>query len=214
MKNILILILAISLSFSNTALTEEKTEAEVTAVESDEKLKQTDGVAEVETEKEPEKTEELSVLPNSSETMEINKSLEVQKINLPACDDENLLELAKDYITSYFKASHNEGTLYRRYKHFILHNINQFKEDNVANYKTPKTRPVSDVIADIEVNQGITDENIRLCKNQSKNNYAGKMYMIIYPKEINVFQIRLVNLTPKQRENEIIGFVYTNERTN
>ena len=142
--------------------------------------------------------------------LEIEKSLPTQEINLPTCENEKLQEVAKDYVNSYFANSKNEGTLYRRYKHFILQNLNQFKEENIANYKTAQTRPVSDIIADIKVNKGIPEENIRLCKNQSKDHYAGKMYMIIYPQETDVFQVNLINLTPYKKENKDTGFIFTN----
>lgn len=211
MKNILILILGISLSFSNPVKAEEQIKADTETVYSKETLPQNENVSEV-SDKEPQNQKEgLDSLPPSAETITINKSIEAQKINLPACDEAKLLEMATDYITSYFKATQNEGTLFRRYKHFILHNIDRFREEDISNYKTAKARPVSDIIADIRVNQGIMEENIRLCKNQSENRYASKMYMIIYPKENHIFQVRLVNLIPNQKENEKIGFVYTDE---
>lgn len=158
----------------------------------------------------PEEINELSNKEAFSKTeVEINRSLEQKKINMPLCDDENLLEVTKDYIVSYFRKSQNEGTLYRRYRHFILQNINQFREENIANYKSAQTRPVSDIITDIKINKGVAEENIRLCKNYSKDRFAGKMYMIIYPSEANVFQVQLINLTPQK--NETANFIFTTQ---
>lgn len=206
MKNILILLLAVSLTFSNAPKAEELTDNDDVVAEVQEDETKTN---EADVSKEA-VIDEINISSGQAESV-IDKSLATTKVNLPACDNAELVELAKDYITSYFRSSKNEGTLYRRYKHFILANIDQFAEDNIANYKTAKARPVSDIIADIKVNQGLNDANIRICKNQSKNHIAGRMYMIIYPQEINVFQVRLINLTPYKNENEITGFVFTDE---
>lgn len=217
MRRILILLLSVLLNFSAEVQAEEDIAETPQIVEEEQEKAQLNSQMKVE---ETENNMDLSgkenpgvdelVVSSPQIEVEVEKSLPVQEINLPSCEDEKLLELAKDYITSYFENSKNEGTLYRRYRHFILHNLNQFIEVNVANYKTAQAAPVSDMIADIKVNKGIMEENIRLCKNQSKDRYAGKMYMIIYPKEAESFQVDLVNLTPNKSENKNTGFVFTN----
>ena len=172
MKKILILLLFFLLNFSSETVAEESITSETQAVT--EKQENAQGDAQIKTDDTEVGTslseeEKLEInIPSQQVELTVEKNFPIQKINLPTCDNEQLLELTKDYISSYFANSKNEGNLYRRYRHFILHNLNQFREVNIADYKTAQARPVSDIIADIKVNKGILEENIRVCKNQSE----------------------------------------------
>lgn len=132
------------------------------------------------------------------------------KIELPQCQDENMLAVAKDYIKAVLLKNKDESTMYRRRRHFVLHNLDKFAEENVADYKTMARRPISDMIATIRMNEGIAEENIRLCKNQSMNQYASQIYLLIYPLEEG-YKIHVINLLPETGNNHEIYFVYTNE---
>lgn len=132
------------------------------------------------------------------------------KVELPQCQDENLVAAAQDYIKAVLTQNKDESTLYRRRRYFILHNLDQFTEENVADYKTMATRPLSDVIATIRMNEDIAEENIRLCKNQSMNQYASQIYLLIYPLEEG-YKVYVINLLPETGNNHEIFFVYTNE---
>ena len=137
------------------------------------------------------------------------KEFKAEKIALPDCEDKKLIESAESYIKDFFDKVPNEGTIHRRRRYFILNNLDKFKEENIANYKTSETSPVSDIIADVKVNKGIAEENMRLCKNQSKDQYAGKVYILIYPEE-NEIKVRAINLVIKQTTGNETSFIYKN----
>lgn len=153
--------------------------------------------------------EDISVTQEPKVEYEEVRKVEREIIPLPACDDEKLIKEAFDYIKKYFDTVPNEGTVYRRRRYFILNNLDKFKEVNVENYKTAATSPVSDIIADVKVNKGIVDENLRLCKNQSPDKYAGEVYALIYPVEQG-YEVRLINLSVKQTIGKETSFIYKN----
>lgn len=150
---------------------------------------------------------DISSLPVPQTEYEEVKELTIEKVSLPDCEDKKLIETTESYIKEFFDKVPNEGTIYRRRRYFILKNLDKFKEENIANYKTAETSPVSDIIADIKVNKGIAEENMRLCKNQSKDQYAGKVYILIYPDE-NEIKVRVINLVVKQTIGIETTFVY------
>lgn len=154
-------------------------------------------------------TEDISVKTEPEVEYEEVRKVEREIIPLPACDDEKFIKEAFDYIKKYFDTVPNEGTIYRRRRYFILNNLDKFKEVNVENYKTAETSPVSDIIADVKVNKGIVDENLRLCKNQSPDRYAGEVYALIYPAEQG-YEVRLINLSVKQTIGKETSFIYKN----
>lgn len=159
-----------------------------------------------------EKADEENALnsPKQPEYEEIREVVE-EIVSLPACDDENLQKETYKYINDYFNLSPNEGTLFRRRRYFILHNLDKFREENIANYKTEKTSPVSDIIAMTKVNKGIAEENLRLCKNIAKDKFAGKIYLLIYPEQ-NGVRTRVINLVDKQRADDEASFFYENNK--
>lgn len=202
MRNLLVLILSLVLSTFNAyaeetpePATAENVAEEVAAPEENNVQKATIDPKEISSE--PEKKPELEVV----------HQIERKMIPMPACDDETLLKRSSEFIGAYFEANANEGTLYRRRRYFILHNLDKFQTENVANYKTAATSPVSDIIADIKTNHGVAEENMRLCKNISSDKFAGKIYLLIYPEEEG-YRVHVINLLDKQTTNEEASFIY------
>ena len=197
MRNLLILLLGLSLGYINNSRAEEVSISADNAI-----------TPEVVEEVAIENSEQLNNISENSEKkpeVEILHHIEHQQVPLPQCDDKKLEEAANDFITAYL----DKSTIMLRRRYFILHNLDKFAEEKVANYKTSSTRPVSDVIASIKVNKGIAEENIRLCKNQSKDKFAGKLYLIIFPQE-EAFAVNIVNLIDSNKDQSETYFVYTN----
>lgn len=158
-----------------------------------------------------EKVDEENAL-NSPKQPEYEELRDVKEeiVPMPSCDDEQLQKETSKYINDYFNLTPNEGTLFRRRRYFILHNLDKFKEENIANYKTDETSPVSDIIAATKVNKGIAEENLRLCKNIAKDKYAGRIYLLIYPEQ-NGVRVRVINLVDRQRIDDEASFFYENK---
>ncbi len=128
-------------------------------------------------------------------TYEVKKEI----LPMPTCEDKVLLEKTKEFIKSYYSKSNNNSVMARRKKHFILNGINEFTKENIANYKTESTRPVSDIIAELKVNENIIEENMLLCKNTSKNKYASNIYLLAHPYKKG-YKVFLLNLDNKVRD--------------
>lgn len=139
---------------------------------------------------------------------EITYTVEKEIVALPKCDNEKLLAKTKEYVAAFFKEqADNKGTPFRRRRHFIEKNLNMFGEENVANYKTASARPVSDIIIDLKANHNVLEENMRLCKNQSKNPTAENLYILVYPAPKG-YTVRLINLPYTRNVNQETSFVY------
>lgn len=125
-------------------------------------------------------------------TYEVKKEI----LPLPTCDDEKLIKNTKEFIENYYKQIVNNSVIVRRKRHFILKDLDKFTKENVANYKTEKSRPVSDVIAELKVNENIIEENMLLCKKQSINKHVDSIYLLAHPHN-NGYKVYLLNLDDK-----------------
>ena len=63
------------------------------------------------------------------------------------------------------------------------------------------------MIIDLKVNKGVIEENLRLCKNSSKNKEASNVYLVIHPENDN-FKVHVINLKSKYNIKEDVSFVY------
>lgn len=125
---------------------------------------------------------------------------------LPVCNDEKLLTKVREFIADYYEKTPAENVKSRRRRYFVQHNIDKFAEENIANYKTEAARPVSDVIADLKMNKNILEENMLLCKNQSKYKDPGNLYLLVYP-ENNGYRVYIINLDTF-KISEKMSFLY------
>ena len=54
---------------------------------------------------------------------------------------------------------------------------------------------------------GIIEENLRLCKNSSKNKEASNVYLVIHPQDGD-FKVHVINLKSKYDIKEEVSFTY------
>ena len=143
--------------------------------------------------------------------IEIIRKVEHKIAPLPACDNPVLYEKTKAFITAYFEKMGSLGTLYRRHQYFLLRDLNKFQTEDVSAYKTVETQTVANAIANAEVNFSLNDDNLRLCKNTSKNKYAKDLYLLIFPKD-DGYIVQILNMMPRQvQDNLDISFFYQDE---
>ncbi|MBR5154379.1 MAG: hypothetical protein IKW58_01495 [Alphaproteobacteria bacterium] len=133
---------------------------------------------------------EIKKEPNEIVVHKIDKEI----ITLPNCNDEKLIEETKDFILQYYKKHPSYGVKDKRRKHFVLKYLNLFTEENIANYKTQKKRPVSDLIASLMLNEGIIEENIKICKNSSNNKEASELYLLLHADNHQNIKAYILNL--------------------
>ncbi len=126
---------------------------------------------------------------------------------LPSCDDTKLLTAVKGYIAAYFDKNKEGSAVFRRRRYFIMHNLADFAKENIANYKTETSRPISDIIIDLKINHNVLEENMLLCKNQSQYDAPGKIYLLVHP-EGNGYRVYVINLQKPETPLDEISFVY------
>ncbi len=152
-------------------------------------------------------TEPKDIPENGSIELEVIHQIDREIVALPTCDDKRLTEQTRKYIEKYLQETTNGGTLQRRRNYFILHSLSNFKQENIADYRTQETSPVSDIIADVKINQAVLEENMLLCKNQSKDKYAQQLYLLVYPKESS-YMVRVINLGIEKNNMGNTYFMY------
>ncbi len=140
---------------------------------------------------------EKSLADGTTEVVE--RKIETKQVQLPQCTDKKLHAAVKEFVAGYFAGNADKNVRFRRRRHFITHNLDGFATENVANYKTESTRPVSDVIADVKINKGVAENNLRLCKSQSPNADVKNIYLLIYP-EAAAFRCVMINLAGEQKD--------------
>ncbi len=132
--------------------------------------------------------------------------VEKQIVPMPTCNDEKLLTATKEFVSEFYKNDQNKNVKQRRHRYFVTHNLDKFAKENIANYKTESAKPVSDIIADRIINKSVAEENMLLCKNQSLNDEAGKLYLLVYP-EGESYRVDVINLELKPSRKET-SFLY------
>lgn len=148
------------------------------------------------------------VLSNENTPEEVFvREIKREIIELPLCSDSKLIEQAKNTIIDYYEKTQLSNISDRRRKHFILDNINNYSPENIENYKSEKARPVSDIIVDLKINKSVLEENMRLCKNLSKNKQASDVYLLIFADDTNT-KVKIINLKKKQSIDDDISFIY------
>lgn len=154
-------------------------------------------------------SENTSAVQDVSETFAtIVRTVEKDIKPLPQCNDEKLLAEARDFVTKYYQKNENMGVMFRRHRHFVLKALqSEFEQENVANYRTQETRPISDIIAELKVNQGVAEENIILCKKQISIKGMKDIYLLVYPVEEG-YKVHVLNLNPKREKTPDSSFIY------
>ncbi|MBP3686740.1 MAG: hypothetical protein J6J35_00065 [Alphaproteobacteria bacterium] len=134
-------------------------------------------------------------------------TVEKKLIPLPECNSPKLLTSAKEHIATFLQKASTNSTLFRRRRHFILKSLDAFTTENIADYKTSAQSPVSDIIADLKMNSGVLEENMRLCKNENIYRSESPLFLLIWPEE-GKYKVRVINLSDKRYVDLETSFVY------
>lgn len=144
---------------------------------------------------------------NGGEVLTVVRQVEKKVVSLPECNDAELIAKTKEFIAAYFDKRKDVNAAFRRRRHFITKGVGTFVKENIADYKTDKKRPISDLIVDLKVNQGVAEENIRLCRSQSPNREVSGLYLLLYPQK-GGYKVYIPNLTPSETLKDIVSFSY------
>lgn len=138
--------------------------------------------------------EDFSLAPQTRPNDALVHKIEKNIIPIMTCDDSNLIKETKEFVKNFYEKNIPYSVKDKRKKHFVMNSLDLFEQENIANYKSSKMRPVSDLIANLLINEAVLEENMRLCKNQSKNKEASEVYLLIHADENMNQKVYVLNL--------------------
>ena len=123
---------------------------------------------------------------------------------LPNCDDEKLHSLIQKKISEYFKKSPATSPLERRTQILMSRFMNNFENVDVASFSAETNRQVAHKLLNAKINNGLQDNEIRLCRTLTHSNLP-TVYLLIYPENYyNMVEIINFSSTLPQQEFFVI----------
>lgn len=119
---------------------------------------------------------------------------------LPSCQDEKVIMQAKELLESYNR-EHPVNSLYeKRQRALQLKNISAYKEEAVAGYTSKKNEIVANKLLMTKINQGLTDDEIRLCRSVNQNARFHSIYLMMYANNDNQVELYILNFLDNPNE--------------
>lgn len=113
---------------------------------------------------------------------------------LPSCDDETLLQTVSNLLHEYDAENPVESLYDKRQRALQLKYLNNYEEDQVAGYTSAQNQEVADKLLMTKINEGLDDEEIRLCKSKlDKNSRFKPVYVIVYQDKVGLMQVSILN---------------------
>lgn len=155
---------------------------------------------------EPLDHEEFDELDLTIEPQEEIYSEASSQIRLPDCNDKLLAELVLGKIADYQQEHEASNLLEKRRQTLLLKNLNKFTEIPVVGFTSRQNFTVANNLLMTKINNGLDDQEIRLCKNQGLGN-AGEIYLLIYP-DINQIRVNILNFAQTSNAENAFFVVY------
>jgi hypothetical protein len=136
--------------------------------------------------------------PLAPEASEDEKEAESQTISvkqaLPSCDDEKLLEEVSLLLQEYDEQNPAETLYAKRQRLLQLKYTQNYEEEQVAGFTSAQNSDVADKLLMTKINEGLDDDEIRLCKSKKVENSRFKqIYVIVYPGKEGAMHISILN---------------------
>ena len=130
---------------------------------------------------------------------------EMQK-PLPLCSDEKLKEQVEAKITSYFENTPRLSLIERRHRQLLLRNLRSFSEIPPAEFDKKENFAVTDKMLMAKINDGLNDEDLRLCRSTSGGRVP-PVYLLIRPENYQVI-VDILNFLPGSPANSDFFIIY------
>lgn len=111
--------------------------------------------------------------------------------SLPECSDSKLQNTIIDKISSYYRNNKLESIIDKRRQKLILKNLHDFTEIPVRDFSRKDNYPVAEKILMAKINNGLQDEEIRLCRSRGEGRVP-VLYFLIYP-ENYYYMVDIIN---------------------
>ena len=115
------------------------------------------------------------------------------EITLPRCQDEHLLTQVQNLIEEHNNV-YPVVTIYEKRKRALqLKNTKLFEEEQVRGFSARQNRYVADKLLMTKINEGLEDNEIRLCRSVVINKQFPPIYLMIYKDKTDNIQVFVLN---------------------
>ena len=125
---------------------------------------------------------------------------------LPLCSDGQLTEQVIAKILKHFEDNPQLSMIERRHRQLLLRNLQSFAEIPVAKFNRAENRQVADKLLMINVNNGLDDANIRLCRSAADGRLT-PVYLLLYPENHQTI-VDILNFLPISVANADFFIIY------
>ena len=137
---------------------------------------------------------------------EVTATEPAQVLALPSCQDERLLAQVKELLEEY-DAEHPVSSIYdRRQRIMKMRFATSYEEEQVSGFTSKNNRVVADKLLMTKINNGLNDNEIRLCKSNKKSEQFSPIYLMIYP-HANEWVVEVLNLLENSGEELKVTFM-------
>lgn len=147
---------------------------------------------------------ETSENVNIIHTPEYIPQEEIVDPNIPACNDEKLIEAIKKEVSQYLAKQSSGSIIAKRNRNLVMKYLDTFNEKDVENFDNQENYLVADTLIMLKLNKRISSKNIRLCVTEGKKT----LYILIYPEDFR-YNVEIINLNPSNSSKGNFSFLYT-----
>lgn len=126
--------------------------------------------------------------------------------SMPSCNDPRMLELVADKISGIYADHPSQSILEKRNQQLTLRNLHDFSEQKVADYITPKFRNIANQIMTVKMNDGLRNEDLRLCRTRETTTLPA-IYLLIHPQS-GTYIVDILNFGPAGMGKEDYFIIY------
>lgn len=127
-------------------------------------------------------------------------------LSLPECNDAKLKDLVREKIVSHFASTNRRSLVDQRRQKLLLRNLEQFKEISVASFPRKENYWVADNILMTKINDGLKDEDLRLCRSSFSGRIA-PIYLLLHPENYQRV-VDIINFVPQSGKGKDFFIIY------
>ncbi|MBR1605834.1 MAG: hypothetical protein IJ660_07000 [Alphaproteobacteria bacterium] len=130
---------------------------------------------------------------------EIEKIVPI-KFELPTCQDERVLQQVQMLLKQY-NQEHPVNSIYeKRQRALQMRYTAEYDEEKVTNFTAKQNREVADKLLMTKINNGLDDNEIRLCKSKTAGTDFQPIYIMMYNNHQNETELHLLNFLKNTSE--------------
>ena len=124
-----------------------------------------------------------------------------QKV-LPKCDDALFIERVKTMLAEY-NAEHPARSIYEKRKQLLQMRFAQsYEEKPASDFVSADNRVIADRLLMTKINNGLKDEDVRVCVSRSENSSFQPVYILLHPNRANETEFHIINYA-ENPENDL-----------